>query len=187
MTNGPEEEPPADRKSPVGKPVVRGDETINGAHGHGKRRRSIRTTRRASTRPLKPSVRSRKRGPATKTTCTCCAGRRPVRRSSAASVSYKGAAERAGGETTVAFIRKWARVHDLPRSIRRPLVSLGRIAPTAAKHIARVDGDARYQLAWAILDNSLTVREVRAVVSDISDGADAGTRAPKARHHAPAR
>ena len=48
--------------------------------------------------------------------------------------SYKAAAERAGGEATVSFIRKWARVHDLPRSVRR-YVALGQIAPTAAKHI----------------------------------------------------
>ncbi|MDF1503171.1 hypothetical protein PYV61_09465, partial [Roseisolibacter sp. H3M3-2] len=33
--------------------------------------------------------------------------------------SYKEAAERAGGGVSVAFIRKWARVHDLPQAIRR--------------------------------------------------------------------
>ena len=81
--------------------------------------------------------------------------------------SYKAAAERAGGDATVSFIRKWARVHDLPRPIRR-YVATGRIAPTAAKHIARVAGEARYTLAWAVLDHGLTVREIRAVVSRVN-------------------
>ncbi|MES3518493.1 MAG: hypothetical protein PPP58_12610 [Natronomonas sp.] len=84
--------------------------------------------------------------------------------------SYKAAAERAGGEATISFIRKWARVHDLPRSIRR-YVALGEIAPTAAKHIARVSGESRFLLAWATLDHDLTVREVRAVASRINEGA----------------
>ncbi|RNJ25339.1 DUF7119 family protein [Halosegnis longus] len=84
--------------------------------------------------------------------------------------SYKAAAERAGGEATVSFIRKWARVHDLPRSVRR-YVALGEIAPTAAKHIARLSGEARFLLAWAVLDHGLTVREVRTVASAVNDGA----------------
>ena len=84
--------------------------------------------------------------------------------------SYKAAAKRAGGEATVSFIRKWARVHDLPRSVRR-YVALGQIAPTAAKHIARVAGEARFLLAWAVLDHGLTVREVRAAASRVNDGA----------------
>jgi hypothetical protein len=83
--------------------------------------------------------------------------------------SYKGAAERAGGETSVPFIRKWARVHDLPRPVRRH-VALGDIPPTAAKHIARVGGDARYQIAWAVLDGALTVREVRTIASEVNEG-----------------
>lgn len=84
--------------------------------------------------------------------------------------SYKEAAERADGDVTVAFVRKWARVHDLPQSIRR-YVAMGHIAPTAAKHIARVDGEDRFQLAWAVLDGDLTVREVRAVASAVNQGA----------------
>ncbi len=83
--------------------------------------------------------------------------------------SYKAAAERAGGDATIAFIRKWARVHDLPRSVRR-YVALGRIAPTAAKHIARVSGEARFLLAWAVLDHDMTVREVRSAASSVNDG-----------------
>ncbi|WP_336325745.1 DUF7119 family protein [Halovenus sp. HT40] len=85
--------------------------------------------------------------------------------------SYKAAAERAGDDVTVSFIRKWSRVHDLPQSIRRQ-VARGRIAPTAAKHIARVSGAARLHLAWAVLDHDLTVREVRSIASEINDGTD---------------
>jgi len=84
--------------------------------------------------------------------------------------SYKAAAEAAGDGVQVSFIRKWARVHDLPESVRRH-VARGHIAPTAAKHIARVAGDARFDLAWAVLDADLTVREVRRAASAISDGA----------------
>jgi len=84
--------------------------------------------------------------------------------------SYKAAAERAGGDATVSFIRKWARVHDLPRSVRKQ-VALGQIAPTAAKHIARVGGESRLLLAWATLDGDLTVRDVRSVASAINNGA----------------
>ena len=85
--------------------------------------------------------------------------------------SYRGAAERAGG-APVSFIRKWARVHDLPQSVRRH-VARGNIAPSAAKHIARVDGTDRLDLAWAALDHDLTVREVRSLASEVSDGTPA--------------
>ena len=88
--------------------------------------------------------------------------------------SYKAAAERAGDGVTVSFIRKWARVHDLPQSIRRH-VARGHIAPTAAKHIARVPTADRYLLAWASLDAELTVRDIRSVASAINDGTDAET------------
>ncbi|XVH32667.1 DUF7119 family protein [Haloferacaceae archaeon DSL9] len=88
--------------------------------------------------------------------------------------SYKEAAECAGGDVSVAFIRKWARVHDLPQAIRRH-VARGHIAPTAAKHIARVPGSARYTLAWAALDADLTVRDIRGLASEINDGTDAAT------------
>ncbi|MFB6087636.1 MAG: hypothetical protein ABEJ85_03870 [Haloarculaceae archaeon] len=83
--------------------------------------------------------------------------------------SYKAAAERAGGAVTVEFVRKWARVHDLPQAVRRH-VARGHIAPTAAKHIARVGGEARFALAWATIDADLTVREVRQLASRVSDG-----------------
>ncbi|AEN05623.1 hypothetical protein [Halolamina sp.] len=87
--------------------------------------------------------------------------------------SYRGAAERAGG-VPVSFIRKWARVHDLPQSVRRH-VARGNIAPSAAKHIARVDGPDRLDLAWAALDHDLTVREVRSLASEVNDGTSAET------------
>ncbi len=88
--------------------------------------------------------------------------------------SYKAAAERAGDGVTVSFIRKWARVHDLPQSIRRH-VARGHIAPTAAKHIARVPTEDRYLLAWASLDAELTVRDIRSVASAINNGTAAET------------
>ena len=84
--------------------------------------------------------------------------------------SYRAAAERAGDPVTVNFLRKWARVHDLPISIRR-YIALGEIVPSAAKHVARVDGDARFLLAWAALDHDLTVQEVRTIASTVNDGA----------------
>ena len=57
----------------------------------------------------------------------------------------------------------------MPADRPRQVVS-GEIAPTAAKHIARVSGESRFLLAWATLDHDLTVREVRAAASRINDG-----------------
>jgi len=75
----------------------------------------------------------------------------------------------------VAFIRKWARVHDLPQAIRRQVAS-GQIAPSAAKHVARLGGGTdRYLLAWATIDGDLTVREVRSIASAVNDGSDIET------------
>lgn len=85
--------------------------------------------------------------------------------------SYREAAERADG-VSVSFLRTWARVHDLPQSVRRH-VARGNIAPSTAKHLARVGGTARLDLAWAVLDHDLTVREVRSLASQINDGASA--------------
>ncbi|MFB6256496.1 MAG: hypothetical protein ABEH58_07205 [Haloplanus sp.] len=161
---------PADRESPVGAPVVRADPAVTGE----------RATDAVGFDPDDPesvqlaadTVRSfadntvgsedyvyMLRGAA-----ACAALVRGVG-------SYKTAAERAGGDVSVAFIRKWARVHDLPRAIRRH-VARGTIAPTAAKHIARVAGDDRYALAWATLEHDLTVREIRRLASEMSSGTD---------------
>jgi hypothetical protein len=159
---------PTDRRSPVGEPVIRGDETITGQSPEEAKR--FDPTDPGSVAEAVETVRSF----ATETGAS--ADNVFVLRGAAAcaalvraEASYKAAAERAGGEVTVSFIRKWARVHDLPRAIRIH-VARGEIAPTAAKHIARVGGEARYRLAWAALDADLTVREVREIASDINDG-----------------
>ncbi|WP_129112635.1 DUF7119 family protein [Halegenticoccus tardaugens] len=165
------EEPPADREEPVGAPVVRADPAVTGERAREavgfdpddpeSVRRAAETVRAfaESTAGSEDNV-YMLRGAA-----ACAALVRGVG-------SYKAAAERAGGDASISFIRKWARVHDLPQSIRRH-VARGHIAPTAAKHIARVSGDARFYLAWATLDSGLTVREVRTIASDINNGASA--------------
>jgi hypothetical protein len=159
---------PADRESPVGEPVVRADPAVTGE----------RATEAVGFDPDDPesvqlaadtvrsfaenTVGSEDHVYMLRGAAACAALVRGVG-------SYKTAAERAGGDVSVAFIRKWARVHDLPRAIRRH-VARGTIAPTAAKHIARVAGDDRYALAWAALEHGLTVREIRRLASEVSDG-----------------
>ncbi len=166
----PEDAPSTDRKSPVGKPVIRGDPTLTGQRAEEavefdpddpeSLELAAQTVRRFSenTAGADDNV-YMLRGAA-----ACAALVR-------GEGSYKAAAERAGGDATVSFIRKWSRVHDLPRSIRIH-VAKGEIAPTAAKHIARVAGEARLLLAWAALDHGLTVREIRSVASRVNDGAN---------------
>ena len=158
---------PTDRESPVGAPVIRGDESVTGTRA----REAVQfdpddpdslvdaaeTVRQFASGSTNDDHLYMLRGAA-----ACAALVR-------GEGSYKAAAERAGGDVTVSFIRKWARVHDLPRSVRKQ-VALGRIAPTAAKHIARVGGESRLLLAWATLDGDLTVREVRGVASAVNDG-----------------
>ena len=166
--NGPGEGPPTDRESPVGQPVVRGDEAVTGRRAQ--EAKAFDPTDEESVAEAAETVRQ---------FATNTAGDEDnvfMLRGAAACAalvrgagSYKAAAERAGPEVTVAFIRKWARVHDLPESIRR-YVAMGHIAPTAAKHIARVGGEDRFQLAWAVLDGDLTVREVRSVASAVNGG-----------------
>ncbi|MBX0295675.1 DUF7119 family protein [Haloarcula nitratireducens] len=165
----PEDAPPADRESPVGKPVIRGDPELTGQRADEavefdpddpeSLELAARTVRRFSenTAGADDNV-YMLRGAA-----ACAALVR-------GEGSYKAAAERAGGDATVSFIRKWSRVHDLPRSVRIH-VAKGEIAPTAAKHIARVAGEARLLLAWAALDHDLTVRQIRSVASGVNDGA----------------
>jgi len=160
---------PADRESPVGEPVVRADPSVTGE----------RATEAVGFDPDDPesvqlaadtvrsfaenTVGSEDHVYMLRGAAACAALVRGVG-------SYKRAAERAGGDVSVAFIRKWARVHDLPQAIRRH-VARGTIAPTAAKHIARVAGDDRYALAWAALEHELTVREIRRLASEVGDGA----------------
>ncbi|WP_435067429.1 DUF7119 family protein [Haloplanus sp. C73] len=160
---------PADRESPVGEPVVRADPSVTGE----------RATEAVGFDPDDPesvqlaadtvrsfaenTVGSEDHVYMLRGAAACAALVRGVG-------SYKQAAERAGGDVSVSFIRKWARVHDLPQAIRRH-VARGTIAPTAAKHIARVSGDDRYALAWATLEHDLTVREIRRLASEVSNGA----------------
>ena len=161
-------EPPADREEPVGEPVVRGDETVTGERA----REAVQFDPRdpesvaAATETVHAfatdTIGDEDNVYMLRGAAACAALVRGTG-------SYKLAAERAGDDVTVSFIRKWARVHDLPQSIRRH-VAMGNIAPTAAKHIARVEGEARFQLAWATLDNELTVRTVRTIASEINDG-----------------
>lgn len=159
---------PTDRRSPVGEPVIRGDETITGQSPEEAKR--FDPTDPESVEEAVETVQSF----ATETGAN--ADNVFVLRGAAAcaaivraEASYKAASERAGTDVTVSFIRKWARVHDLPRAIRIH-VARGDIAPTAAKHIARVSGEARYRLAWAAIDAELTVRDVREIASAINDG-----------------
>jgi len=170
MSNdGPETAPPTDRESPVGVPVIRGDPALTGEHAE----------RAVSFDPEDPeSLELAAETVAAFAGNTAGADDNVLMLRGAAACaalvrgegSYKSAAERAGDGVTVSFIRKWSRVHDLPQLIRRH-VARGEIAPTAAKHIARVSGTARLHLAWATLDHGLTVREVRSVASAVNDGA----------------
>ena len=165
MKNEPDENPPTDRESPVGEPVIRRDPEVAG-------RGAVRFSPDAPESVAEAADTVRRFASNTagaednvymlRGAAACAALVRGTG-------SYKTAAERADGDATVSFIRKWARVHDLPRSIRRH-VALGEIAPTAAKHIARVSGESRFLLAWATLDHGLTVREVRSIASRVNEG-----------------
>ncbi|WP_435349704.1 DUF7119 family protein [Haloarchaeobius sp. HRN-SO-5] len=163
-----EQSPRTERESPVGKPVIRGDPAVTGDRareavqfdpGDPESLADAAETVAAFARNTAGSADNvyMLRGAA-----ACAALVR-------GEGSYKAAAARAGDPATVSFIRKWARVHDLPESIRRH-VARGHIAPTAAKHIARVGGEARLYIAWATLDEDLTVRDVRSVASAVNDG-----------------
>ena len=158
----------AERESPVGKPVIRGDPDLTG-------QRAEEAVEFDPDDPESLELAARTVRAFSENTAGADDNVYMLRGAAACAAlvrgegSYKAAAERAGGDATVSFIRKWSRVHDLPNSIRRH-VAMGRIAPTAAKHIARVGGEARLQLAWAILDHDMTVRQVRSVASDVNNG-----------------
>jgi hypothetical protein len=158
----------ADRESPVGEPVVRSDPAVLGERAAEAVRfdpddpESVRRAADVVRSFAENTVGSEDHVYMLRGAAACAALVRGVG-------SYKTAAERAGGDVSVAFVRKWARVHDLPQAIRRH-VARGSIAPTAAKHVARVDGDDRFALAWAAIDHDLTVREVRTLASDVNEG-----------------
>ena len=163
----------ADRRSPVGEPVVRADPEVTGeraAEAVGfdpDDPESVAEAAETVARFAAGDVGDEDHVIMLRGAAACAALVRGVG-------SYKTAAERAGDDVSVAFIRKWARVHDLPRAIRRRVAS-GRIAPSAAKHVARLGGTDRYLLAWAVIDGDLTVREVRSVASAVNDGTDIET------------
>lgn len=168
-----DDESVTERQTPVGEPVVRGDERIVGEHA----------AEAVAFDPDDPEsidlaadiVRTFATHSDTDTD-----SRYLLRGAAACAVlvrglgSYKAAAERAGEPVSISFIRKWARVHDLARPIRI-MVANGTLAPSAAKHIARLEGTARYDLAWAAIDHDLSVREIRAIVTDIANGSDPAT------------
>jgi len=164
------EESRADRRSPVGEPVVRSDPAVTGdraANAVGfdpNDPDSVAEAAATVERFAAGDVGDDDNVLMLRGAAACAALVRGVG-------SYKQAAERAGEDVSIAFIRKWARVHDLPQAIRRQVAN-GRIAPSAAKHVARLGGRDRYLLAWAAIDGDLTVREVRAVASAVNDGAD---------------
>lgn len=167
--DGDDERPPStDRESPVGKPVIRGDPSLTG-------QRAEEAVEFDPDDPESLQLAADTVRAFSENTAGADDNVYMLRGAAACAAlvrgegSYKAAAERAGGEATVSFIRKWSRVHDLPNAIRRH-VAMGHIAPTAAKHIARVAGEARLMLAWALLDHDMTVRQVRSVASDVNDG-----------------
>jgi hypothetical protein len=163
--------PPADRAEPVGEPVVRADPAVTGEWADRAVEfdpadpESVALAAETVAAFADNEVGASDNVYMLRGAAACAALVR-------AEGSYKSAAEAAGGDASVSFIRKWARVHDLPQSIRRH-VARGEIAPTAAKHIARVSGEARFALAWAVLDADLTVREVRQLASSVNEGASA--------------
>lgn len=164
MTADPPEDPAPDRREPVGAPVVRGDPEITGE-------RADVATRYDPTDPDSLSEAAAEVSAfSTRTTGDALAMLRGAAACAAlvrGEGSYKAAANRA--DVPVTFLRKWSRVHDLPIAIRRH-IALGDIAPSAAQHIARVSGRARFILAWAVLDNDLTVEEVRRIASGVTAG-----------------
>lgn len=158
----------ADRREPVGEPVVRSDPAVTGdraADAVGfdpSDPESVAAAAETVSRFALGDVGDDDNVLMLRGAAACAALVRGVG-------SYKDAAERAGEGVSVSFIRKWARVHDLPQAIRRQ-VAIGQITPSAAKHIARLGGRDRYLLAWASIDGELTVREVRSIASAVNDG-----------------
>jgi hypothetical protein len=161
---------PTDRDSPVGAPVIRGDPSLTGEHAE--RAVSFDPEDAESLALAAETVAAFARNtPGADDNVMMLRGAAACAALVRGEGSYKAAAKRAGEGVAISFIRKWSRVHDLPQSIRRHVVK-GDIAPTAAKHIARVSGEARLYLAWAVLDHDLTVRQVRSAASAVGDGTD---------------
>jgi hypothetical protein len=158
-----------ERTSPVGKPIIRGDPSVAGQQADDavefdpdKQESLERAAETVAAFASKPADGKDSlfilRGAA-----ACAALVR-------GEGSYVAAIERVDHDVSVSFIQKWARVHDLPQSVRRHVATRD-LSPSAAKHIARLTGAARLHLAWAALDHDLTVREIRAITSDVKNGA----------------
>jgi len=163
---------PADRESPVGEPVIRGDPDVLGERAA--EAESFDPDDPESVARAAEVVREFAAAPSDADPLFVLRGAAACAALVRGEGSYTAAAQRVAGDgedetATVSFIRKWARVHDLPYAVRRH-VAAGNVVPTAAKHIARVDGEARLLLAWAVLDADLTVRAVRRIASDVNDG-----------------
>lgn len=157
--------PPDSRREPVGAPVVRGDPEITGAHAD--EAAAFDPDDPESVADAVTIVREFHDRSADADHLTMLKGAAACAALVRGEGSYKAAATRA--DVPVSFLRKWARVHDLPISIRRH-IARGEIAPSAAKHIARLAGTARFLVAWATIDHDLSVAEVRAVTSAVSSG-----------------
>ncbi len=160
----PGERPPT-RASPVGEPVVRGDRSVTGR----------RAEEAVAFDPEDPDGRARAADVVQSFATDDPEDNVTMLRGAAAAAalvrgegSYRAAAARAG--VGVPFVRTWARVHDLPEAVRRE-VAAGHLAPSAAKHVARLEGVARLTVAFAAVDNDLGVREVRSVVGEVGSGA----------------
>jgi len=167
---GPDEAIPTDRESPVGAPVIRGDPSLTGEHAE--RAVEFDPDDPDSLALAAETVRAFANNEAgAEDNVVMLRGAAACAALVRGEGSYKAAAARAGEGVTVSFIRKWSRVHDLPQAIRRH-VARGEVAPTAAKHIARLSGSDRLHLAWAVLDHDMTVRQVRSVASTVGNGTD---------------
>ena len=122
---------PADRKEPVGAPVVRADPAVTGERAREAvgfdpdDPESLEEAAETVRAFASDTVGSNDNVYMLRGAAACAALVRGVG-------SYKAAAERAGGNASVAFIRKWARVHDLPQAIRRHV----------ARGESRIVGDA---------------------------------------------
>lgn len=165
---------PAERREPVGEPVVRADPAVTGERASEAVEfdpddpesldRAVEAVRTFGTDETAGAEAAADTIAMLRGAAACAALVRGFG-------SYREAAARVD-DVPVSVIRKWARVHDLPQSVRRH-VARGDIAPSAAKHVARVDGSDRLDLAWAVVDHDLTVREVRRLASQVNDGTPA--------------
>ena len=168
----PADDIPTERQTPVGEPVIRGDPSLTGERA----REAVQfdpedegSLDRAAHAAARFAVQTAGDGDNLVMLRGAAACAALVRGEG----SYTAAAERAGPDVSVSFVRKWSRVHDLPKPVRAH-VARGDIAPSAAKHIARVSGTDRFRIAWAVIDHGMTVRDVRTVVSEVDSGASVG-------------